>query len=113
MQKAMEDRRGKDTHGGEQHHSRIERIEGSKYFSRRGLQGGDRTHAAKDHGGVEQGIQPGETFKEVVAKHAHEKREGQQQQTEYSIKSDAFGEYRFPGKRLFMMFVHEFLSIIP
>ena len=60
----------------QERHPGEEGVESSEQFCRGGFERVDRTHAAQDHGCVEQCVDPGETANKVVAGDADEQCKG-------------------------------------
>ncbi len=76
VQEAVSDGRDQHAGDGEERHPGEEGVESSEQFCRGGFERVDRTHAAQDHGGVEQRVDPGKTANEVVASDADEQCKG-------------------------------------
>src|SRR3990172_8895371 len=79
MQETMENGGYQNTHRSQKDNSRIDCIKGSKDLPCIRMHWVDRPHAAKDHGGIKQGIDPGQVFKKMVADHANPQGKHQQQ----------------------------------
>ena len=60
--------------GGDQHQAAIEGVEGGEDFYRVAGEWGDGAHAAEDHRGFEEGIDPVEMPEDMVAEDADEQR---------------------------------------
>lgn len=58
----------------------VERIEAGEQFAAFGDRSVDRAHAAQQHGGIEEGINPGEAFQPAVAGHADQQRDDDQRE---------------------------------
>src|SRR3954470_14210044 len=80
VQEAVEDRREDDAGGDENDQARVERVERCEYFPRRSLDRIHRTHAAEDHRGVQQRVDPGELFQKVIAENTDRERTGDESQ---------------------------------
>ena len=52
---------------GQEQKSREKGVAGGEQLARGGVQGIHRAHAPQDHGGIEQGVDPGHPFQAVVA----------------------------------------------
>ena len=70
MHGAVKERSEQHTDGDEEDHACIQRIEGGKQFARIGLQRIHRAHAAEDHRGVHERIDPVQPFEDVIAQNA-------------------------------------------
>ena len=70
MQYAMRDGRKDDAADGDEGESAEESIGAGKEFGRIGLQLPHRAHAAEDHGGIQQGVDPTEFGDVMIPHHA-------------------------------------------
>jgi len=59
-----------DANAAEESKATEEGVAAGKEFSGVGLDGRDRSHAGKNHGGIQESIEPGEVFKKMVAGNA-------------------------------------------
>ena len=59
-----------DANAAEESKAAEEGVAAGKEFSGAGLDGCDRSHAGENHGGIQEGIEPGEFFEEMIASHA-------------------------------------------
>src|ERR1051325_8724693 len=76
VEEAMEDRRENNAGGDEGDEAGIERVEGGEDLSRNRLHRIDRPHAAEDHRGVQQCVDPGKMFQKMIAENADGERTG-------------------------------------
>ena len=70
VQEAMEDGGEDDANTAEESEATEEGVAAGKDFSGVGLDGCDGAHAGKNHGGIQESIEPGEVFKKMVAGNA-------------------------------------------
>jgi hypothetical protein len=70
VEEAMEDRGKDDTHAGDESKAAEKSVTTSEEFPGTGLEGSHRSHAGENHRGVQEGIEPGQIFEEMVARHA-------------------------------------------
>ena len=70
VEEAVEDRSEDDANTAEESKAAEEGVAAGKDFSGVGLDGRDGAHPGKDHGGIEEGIEPGEFFEEMIPDHA-------------------------------------------
>ena len=80
VQKAVEDRGNEDAHGNHHDQPAVEGITAGEELAGPGVQFAHRPHAAQDHGGIDEGIQPGHALKLPIAQDADE--QGDRRQTE-------------------------------
>ena len=73
---------------------REKRVERSENFRSRGLQQIDRAHAALNHGGVQQRIDPTQTGDEMIPENADPQSKGDKNEREQSMPGHAPGEFR-------------------
>src|SRR6185295_325786 len=97
MQKAMENGSDENAYRSQEDNPRIDGVERRKYFPNIGLQWGDRAHAAEDHGGIEQGIDPGQAFQIMIAQYPNRKGKAQQCRPDQSVTPQALGKYLRTG----------------
>jgi len=57
---------------GDEEQPGVERVETGEQLARGRLEGGDRSHAAEQHGGVQEAVQPGESFEKVISRHSEQ-----------------------------------------
>ena len=93
MQETMKDGRCQHTDGSQKNDSRIDGIKGCEELPGIRLERIYRSHAAEDHGGIEQGIDPRKVFEKVVAQHADHQGEYKQQQSNQSVEDNTLGKY--------------------
>src|SRR5882672_1319562 len=91
VQEAMDQRREEDTRAPEQDDAAVERIEGLEPLAVRARDRIHRTHAAENHRGVDERIEPAKLAQEVIAgdahrQRAHEQRAGQDSGTDHAVR---------------------------
>ena len=74
VQEAVDDRRKNNADNADQSDAAEERITAGEDFPRIRLQRGDRTHARKNHRRVQEGVNPRQLFKNMIADHAEAER---------------------------------------
>ncbi len=72
MQHAMEDRRHQDRGDRDDDEAGVEGVEAGEELAGLGLRRIDRPHAAEQHGGIEEGVDPVQLLEEVIPRHSHD-----------------------------------------
>jgi hypothetical protein len=111
MQQAVGDRSEHDAGDGDKDQTRKKGVGAGKQLAGGGVEVVDGSHAAKEHGCIEQGINPGHVFAHMIAHHADaEGHDGQHHGDDY-MPRHAHEKAFLGNKRGAVMFVHG--AIIP
>ena len=101
----MDDRGEEDAAAGDEDEAAEEGVEGGEDFGGGGFEVGaeDGAFAAHQHGGFEEGIEPGESGEEAVAEDAEEEGEGDEGEGDEEVVGHAPEEDVVRGDRLAVM----------
>ena len=101
-----------DANAAEESNAAKEGVAAGKEFSGVGLDGRDRSHAGKNHGGIQESIEPGEVFKKMVAGNADTEGREDDPESDGGAASEACVEKASGQKGLSTVFEHlcQFIS---
>jgi hypothetical protein len=92
VQEAVDDRGHENAGDHQEQYARKQGVERSEKFSAGRGQRIDRPHAAQDHGGVKQGIDPGQPFQDVISQDANPQRRGNHPACNQAVQREAADE---------------------
>ena len=95
-----------DANAAEESKAAEEGVAAGKEFSGVGLDGRDRSHAGKNHGGIQESIEPGEVFKKMVAGNADTEGREDDPEPDGGAASEACVEKASGQKGLSAVFEH-------
>lgn len=106
MQETVKYRRKQDAADGHENEPAEQGIAGGKQLSRLGVQFVHRPHAAQDHGRVEEGVDPGQAFGDVITEDPHRQRCSHDQKRQANALCNASKKKAQRRYRLLFVFEH-------